>query len=79
MPRAIATQVWQTPQGSPSFGCSQLSAFARIRAVEVFPVPLGPLNRYACATRSVATAVRSARTTWSWPRSSANVPGRNRR
>ena len=44
-PSATATQVSQMPQGSPSSGVSQLSALARMRAVEVLPVPRGPLNR----------------------------------
>src|SRR5580704_4691409 len=67
------------PQGSPSTGDSQLSALARMRAEDVLPVPRGPLKRYACETRSSRTALRSARTTWSWPLSSSNRPGRKRR
>ena len=30
------------PHGSPSIGFSQLIALAKTRAVDVFPVPLGP-------------------------------------
>ena len=45
VPRAISTQDEQTPHGSPSWGSAQLSARARMRAVDVFPVPRGPLNR----------------------------------
>jgi hypothetical protein len=47
-PAAIATQFSHLPQGSES-GCRsrQLSAFASRRAVDVFPVPRGPENRYA--------------------------------
>jgi hypothetical protein len=37
----------QLRSGLPSFGLSQLIAFANILAVEVFPVPLGPVNKYA--------------------------------
>jgi len=37
VPLVIATQLAQTLQASPSSGFSQLSAFARIRAVVVFP------------------------------------------
>ena len=33
--------------GSPLFGDVQFSAFARILAVLVLPVPLGPQNKYA--------------------------------
>jgi len=61
----IATQLAQTLQASPSSGFSQLSAFARIRAVVVFPVPRGPEKRYACETRWFFTAPCRARTTWS--------------
>ena len=42
---AISTQDEQTPHGSPSWGSAQFSALARMRAVDVFPVPRGPLNR----------------------------------
>ena len=52
LPWVISIQDVQVSQGSPSTGASQLSAFAKIRADEVLPVPRGPLNRYACETRS---------------------------
>ncbi len=45
VPFAISRQETQTPQGSPSRRSAQFSALARIRAVEVLPVPRGPLNR----------------------------------
>ena len=45
VPLAISTQEVQTPQGSPSCRSVQLSALARIRAVDVLPVPRGPLKR----------------------------------
>ena len=35
----------QVPHGSPSTGWAQLRALARMRAVEVLPVPRGPLKR----------------------------------
>ena len=57
----------------------QLSALARIRASDVLPVPRGPVNRIACATRPVATALRSVATTASWPTISENVCARQRR
>ena len=44
-PSATATQLSQTPHGSPSWGFAQLRTLARMRAVEVLPVPRGPLNR----------------------------------
>src|ERR1039458_5699091 len=65
-PLVISTQESHTPHGSPSTGLSQFSAFARLLAVDVFPVPRGPEERYACATRSSRTAWRRALTTWSW-------------
>ena len=44
---AIALHVGHSPQGLPSTGCSQLTAFANILATDVLPVPLVPQNRYA--------------------------------
>ena len=38
--------------GSPSLGFRQFTALAKILAVVVFPVPLPPLNKYACPTLS---------------------------
>ena len=45
VPCSMATHDSQTPHGSPSIGFSQLRTLARMRAVEVLPVPRGPLNR----------------------------------
>ena len=45
VPLAISTQEEHTPQGSPSRRSVQLRALAKMRAVEVLPVPRGPLNR----------------------------------
>ena len=39
-----------SPHAIPSLAFSQLIAFANSFAVEVFPVPLGPLKQYACAS-----------------------------
>ena len=64
-PLVMSTQESQTPHGSPSTGLVQFRAFARILAVDVFPVPRGPENRYAYATRLSRTAWRRAFTTWS--------------
>jgi hypothetical protein len=44
-PWSTASQFGQVPQGSPALGASQLRTLARMRAVDVFPVPRGPLNR----------------------------------
>jgi hypothetical protein len=49
-PAVMARHDSHSPHGSPSTTCSQLSAFAKILAVEVFPVPLGPLNKKAWET-----------------------------
>ena len=44
-PSAISTHEVQTPHGSPASGLAQLRALARMRALDVLPVPRGPLNR----------------------------------
>ena len=45
VPFSMATHDSHTPHGSASTGLAQLSTLARMRAVEVLPVPRGPLNR----------------------------------
>ena len=55
---------------------AQFSAFARIRAIEVFPVPRGPAKRYAWRTWSCSIAFCSVRTTASCPTTSSNPCGR---
>ena len=45
VPWVISVHDVQTPHGSPSTGAAQLSALAKMRADDVFPVPRGPLNR----------------------------------
>ena len=42
---AIVTHALHTLSGVGVGPCSQLSYFARIRAIEVLPVPRGPANR----------------------------------
>jgi hypothetical protein len=44
VPTAIATHAWQVPSGVAVGPWAQMTAFARIRASEVFPVPRGPAN-----------------------------------
>ena len=44
-PSSTARQFGHTPQGSPASGASQFRTLARIRAVDVLPVPRGPLKR----------------------------------
>jgi hypothetical protein len=76
-PSAIALHAGSLTSNS-AFGPSvQFSAFAKIRAVEVLPVPRGPTKRYACAMRLRLIAFFNVRTTWSWPTTSANVWGRH--
>ena len=55
---------------------AQLSAFARMRAIDVFPVPRGPANRYAWRTWSCSSAFCSVRTTASCPTTSSKPCGR---
>ena len=78
VPFAIATHAEQVPSGDEvgAVELSQLSAFARIRAIDVFPVPRGPAKRYAWRTWSWSIAFRSVRTTASCPTTSSNVCGR---
>src|SRR5919202_4308183 len=76
VPFAIATHAWQTLSGFGVGPCAQLSAFARMRASEVFPVPRGPAKRYACRTWPAAIAFFSVRTTGSCPTTSSKSWGR---
>ena len=71
VPLAIVMQELQVLSGVAVGPCSQLSALARMRASEVFPVPRGPAKRYACRTWSLPIALRSVRTTASWPTTSS--------
>src|SRR5918999_2112175 len=72
-PSAMATHEAHTPHGFGVGPFSQLSALARMRAVLVLPVPRGPVNRYACATRSSFIAFASVLVTCSCPRISPKV------
>ena len=45
VPLAIATQASQVLSGVGVGPCSQFTALARIRAIEVLPVPRGPAKR----------------------------------
>src|SRR5919201_2770671 len=75
----IAIQDSQCPQGVVVGPSAQFRQAARILAMLVLPVPREPTNRYAWWTRPCSTALRSVRTTCSWPTTSANVRGRWRR
>src|SRR4051794_32058129 len=76
---AIETHESQTPQGVTVGPCSQFRHDARIFAIDVLPVPREPTNRYAWWTFPCSTALRSVRTTCSWPTTSSKVRGRWRR
>src|SRR5918999_5298263 len=76
---AIARHDSHSPHGSTVGPRTQFSDAARIFAIDVLPVPRDPTNRYAWCTVPFAIALRSVRTTWSWPTTSANVRGRWRR
>src|SRR5881394_3251688 len=74
-PRAMALHELHSLHGSAvgPLDLSQLRHLARIRAVEVLPVPRVPQNRYAWAMRPEAIAFFSVRATWSCPMTSSNV------
>src|SRR3954468_2461517 len=76
---AIATQDSHRPHGSVVGPSTQFRQAARILAIEVLPVPREPTNRYAWWTLPCSTALRSVRTTCSWPTTSSKVRGRWRR
>ena len=78
-PSRMDVQLAQTSQTSPSCKSVQLTALARIRAIDVLPVPRGPTKRKPWPTRSRRTALRSVCTTASWPTICENVWARNRR
>jgi hypothetical protein len=76
-PSAISTHASQTPHGSGVGPFTQLSARARIRADVVLPTPRGPANTNACASRPLASALRSVRVTACCPTTSSNFCGRH--
>ena len=76
VPLAIAVHAWQVPSGFGVGPWAQLSALARMRASDVLPVPRGPAKRYAWRTLSASIALRSVRTTASWPTTSSKSCGR---
>ena len=55
-PASNAKHISHSPQGSPFFNLVQLSAFAKIRAVVVLPVPRGPIKRYACPNKPLESS-----------------------
>ena len=49
-PSSAALHISHSLHGSPSCGFKQFTALANTFADVVFPVPLTPLNKYACPT-----------------------------
>ena len=49
LPLSISSEILESIFGSPCSSTSRLRALAKILAVDVFPTPLGPVKRYACA------------------------------
>ena len=45
VPFVIETQAWQVLSGCAVGPAAQFTDFARMRAIEVFPVPRGPAKR----------------------------------
>ena len=76
-PSNAALQISHSLQGSPSFGCKQLTALARTFADEVFPQPLHPVNKYACPTLFAITWFFNVLVICSWPTIPSNVNGLN--
>ena len=46
-PESISSEILESKSGSPLLSTPKLRALANILAVEVFPTPLGPVNKYA--------------------------------
>jgi hypothetical protein len=59
LPEAISLQDRHWLQGTGVGPFSQFMALATMRAIVVFPVPLGPENRIACASRPEEIALAS--------------------
>ena len=57
LPEVISLQDLQSLQGFRVGPLSQFMAFAKMRATVVFPVPLGPYNKIAWATRPAEIAL----------------------
>ena len=74
LPDAIERHNSQLPQGSGvgSALAMQFSDRAKILALEVLPVPLGPVKRYAGAMRPVLRALLRVVAIASWPTSWLN-------
>ena len=76
-PFNIPLHISHSLHGSPSFGFKQFIALAKTFAADVFPVPLPPLNKYACPTLPAIIWFFSVRVMCSWPTNSLKVNGLN--
>ncbi len=72
---SIPRQISHSLHGFSAGACSQLTAFAIIFAIEVFPVPRGPLNKYACAILLFFKAFLKVLVICSCPAISSKVAG----
>jgi hypothetical protein len=76
LPSWKETQDSQWPQGSISGpGEEQLIILAKIRAVVVFPTPLGPAKRYAWASCPLLIELDRVLAILSWPISVSKESG----
>ena len=76
-PAVISRHASHSLQGVAAGPLTQLSAFAKMRAVVVFPTPRAPEKMYACATRLPRIAFASVPVTCCCPTTSSNVCGRH--
>jgi hypothetical protein len=74
-PEAISSQMEHLLQGFGVGPFSQFKAFARMRAVEVFPTPRGPENKNECASRELLMALINTRVMCSCPVTASKVWG----
>ena len=72
----ISRQFSHSPQGFIVGPLTQFRDLAKILAVEVLPVPRGPVKRYACEILSIAIAFESACLICSCPTTSSSFCGR---
>ena len=78
-PSSSPRQISQAPHGSPSCKSRQLTAFDKIFAQVVFPVPREPVNRYAWAICPERSSFFRVSVTCGCPTTSANTLGRHLR
>ena len=76
-PSNAALHISHSLQGSPSLGFKQFTALAKILAADVFPVPLPPLNKYACPILPLIISFFNVLTICSCPTISSKVSGLN--